>query len=198
MPRRALRKRYIIKRGLQFRYIGIVFLLALITSIVTGYTVFATGWGLLGERLANVYPQGRLADVFKATNIALARNLLFVSPFIFILGLLFSHKIAGPVYRIEKTLVEISKGNLPLKIKLRRGDELSDLAEVINVLTDNLNKSIISDKEAVLRIQRELGFIKKTISSQPYDCKIVETSLVTLQTELERLSASLDKWKTSS
>src|SRR3989338_3108827 len=103
------RRQYLIKKGLQFRYIGIVFSLALLASVVTGYTVFATGWTLLGEKLANVYPQGRLIYVIRTTNLALIRNLLFVSPFIFFLGLLFSHKIAGPVYRIEKSLNEIKK-----------------------------------------------------------------------------------------
>ena len=101
------RRQYLIKKGLQFRYIGIVFSLALLASVVTGYTVFATGWTLLGEKLANVYPQGRLIYVIRTTNLALIRNLLFVSPFIFFLGLLFSHKIAGPVYRIEKSIEEI-------------------------------------------------------------------------------------------
>ncbi|PJB53757.1 MAG: hypothetical protein CO099_05395, partial [Bdellovibrio sp. CG_4_9_14_3_um_filter_39_7] len=93
MPRSILRRRqYIIKKGLQFRYIGLIFSLAFIASLVTGWTVFATGWHFLGEKLSSVYPQGRLVYVLRATNLALIRNLLFISPLIFILGLLFSHK----------------------------------------------------------------------------------------------------------
>ncbi|PJC48342.1 MAG: hypothetical protein CO035_04010 [Candidatus Omnitrophica bacterium CG_4_9_14_0_2_um_filter_42_8] len=195
MPRPIFRRRkYIIQRGLQFRYIGLVFGLALIASIVTGWTVFATGWYFLGEKLASVYPQGRLIYVLRATNIALIRNLLLVSPLIFILGLLFSHRIAGPVYRITKTLEEIIKGNLGLKIKLREGDELVDLAYMINNLTDNLNKAMITDKDIAIKIEKDLEEIKKLISSQPCDCAKIESIISSIQEKSKELSSSFNKW----
>ncbi|PIP67848.1 MAG: hypothetical protein COW92_04315 [Candidatus Omnitrophica bacterium CG22_combo_CG10-13_8_21_14_all_43_16] len=195
MPRPIFRRRkYIIQRGLQFRYIGLVFGLALIASIVTGWTVFATGWYFLGEKLASVYPQGRLIYVLRATNIALIRNLLLVSPLIFILGLLFSHRIAGPVYRITKTLEEIIKGNLGLKIKLREGDELVDLAYMINNLTDNINKAMITDKDIAIKIEKDLEEIKKLISSQPCDCAKIESIISSIQEKSKELSSSFNKW----
>jgi methyl-accepting chemotaxis protein len=195
MPRPVLRRRqYIIKKGLQFRYIGLVFGLALIASIVTGWTVFATGWHFLGEKLASVYPQGRLIDVLRATNLALIRNLLFISPLIFILGLLFSHKIAGPVYRIEKTLVDISKGNLGLKIRLRDGDELVDLAYTINNLVENFHKTIISDKGIVIEIEKDLEEIKRLASGQPCDCARLASLVNSLQEKSKELTSSFNKW----
>lgn len=195
MPRPILRRRkYIIEKGLQFRYIGLVFALALIASIVTGWTVFATGWHFLGEKLASVYPQGRLAYVLRATNLALVRNLLLISPLIFILGLLFSHRIAGPVYRIGKTLRDISKGNLGLRIRLREGDELVDLADTINNLTENFNKTIILDKDIVIKIEKDLGEIKKLASSQPCDCTKIEALIESLQEKSKELASSFNKW----
>src|SRR3989338_6440459 len=188
------RRRYIIKKGLQFRYIGLVFGLALIASLVTGWTVFATGWHFLGEKVAGVYPQGRLIYVLRVTNLALIRNLLFISPLIFILGLLFSHKIAGPVYRIEKTLGDISKGNLGLKIRLRDGDELVDLAYMINNLVEAFNKSIIFDKGVVVKIEKDLEEIKRLASGQPCDCARLASLVNSLQEKSEELSASFNKW----
>jgi methyl-accepting chemotaxis protein len=198
MPRPVLRrKQYIIKKGLQFRYIGLVFGLALIASLVTGWTVFATGWHFLGEKLASVYPQGRLVYVLRATNLALIRNLLLISPLIFILGLLFSHRIAGPVYRIDKTLDDISKGNLGLKIRLREGDELVDLADTINNLTESFNKTVITDKDIVIKIEKDLEEIKKLSSSQPCDCVKIETLINSLQQKSKELSASFHRWTPS-
>ena len=191
------RRQYLIKKGLQFRYIGIVFSLALLASVVTGYTVFATGWTLLGEKLANVYPQGRLIYVIRTTNLALIRNLLFVSPFIFFLGLLFSHKIAGPVYRIEKSVEEIAKGNLALKIKLRKGDEFWDLADIINTMTENLSVSIKSNKNAVSEIQKSLNEIKKVFSSPDGERAYIESLVANLETKINELGSSLDRWTTA-
>ncbi len=191
------RKKYIIKKGLQFRFVGIVFALALLASAVTGYTVFATGWTLLGEKLTNVYPQGRLIAIFRTTNMALARNLLFTSPFIFLLGFLFSHRIAGPVYRIEKTIYEISRGNLGLRIKLRKGDELWDLADIINDMTQNLDSSIGSNKALLLKIQKDLDQVKNIVSSQPQLVEAIGPSIDGLETRLKDLGSSLGKWTTS-
>lgn len=191
------RKRYLIKKGLQFRFIGVIFLLALLTSIVTGWTVFTTGWGLLGEKLADVYPQGRLLYVLRTTNLALVKNLLFVSPFIFLLGLLFSHKIAGPVYRIEKAIYEIANGNLALKIKLRRGDELRDIAALLNDMTENLSNSIVLNKDIVMQIQKELDGIKKMLSSQSHDTSSVGPSLNNIEKKIEDLNSSLNRWTTA-
>ena len=176
-----IRRRYIIKRGLQFRYIGLIFALAVLASLVTGWAVFATMWSFLGEKLANVYPQGRLIYVLRATNLALIRNLLLVSPLVFILGLLFSHRIAGPLYRIEKTIDEIAKGNLTIRIKLRQGDELSDLADEINRMAENLDKVLSSDKKTMLEIQRDLDELKRIVSSQPCDCTKLSSLINAIQ-----------------
>ena len=190
------RRQYLIKRGLQFRYIGLVFALVIMCSLLTGYTVFATGWAFLGEKLANVYPQGRLVYVFRATNLALIRNLFLVSPLVFIIALFSSHKIAGPVYRIEKTLEEINNGNLALKIKFRRGDELWDLADLINVMIENFNKTIASSKDAGKDTRASLEAIKKEISGGSCDCAKIKASLNELQAKIDEVNSSLDQWTT--
>ncbi|MFA4991537.1 MAG: methyl-accepting chemotaxis protein [Candidatus Omnitrophota bacterium] len=195
MPARPIfrRRRYIIKTGLQFRYIGLVFILALLASMVTGWTVFATGWAFLGEKLAGVYPQGRLVYIFRATNMALIRNLLLVSPLVFVLALLFSHKIAGPVYRIEKDLGEIQKGNLGLKIKLRQNDELVDLAEAINALTEGFFQTVSVSKENIDKLQKDLDGLKKSLAGQPDACSRIDS----LQAAVNSLKNSCDKWRLS-
>ena len=199
MPQKPAFKRrtFLVKKGLQFRYIGLVLAVLVLTSVVTGYTVFATCWTIFGEKLANVYPQGRLVYVLRNVNMALVRNLLFISPIIFIIGLLSSHKIAGPLYRIEKAIDDISKGSIGLKIKLRRGDELKDLADVVNILTDNLRNSVDLSNESVLKVQEEIERIRNMISRQPQNAEQIETSINSLQSKIDALNASLNKWTTS-
>jgi len=191
------RKKYLIKQGLQFRYIGVVFALVILVSIVTGYTVFATGWMLLGEKLASVYPQGRLIYVFKVTNVALMRNILLISPLVFLLALLSSHKIAGPIYRIEKDMGEIARGNLTLRVKLRRGDELQDLADAINAMTENIEKTIALNKTSSAKILKELGELKNLISASSSDRAKIESVIDELQKTISEADSSLNHWITS-
>lgn len=52
-------------------------------------------------------------------------------------------KIAGPLYRIENDLKEkISKGDLTVKMILRKGDDVTDLAEAINMTIGKLRHKV--------------------------------------------------------
>ncbi len=55
----------------------------------------------------------------------------------------FPHKIAGPLYRIEKELKNrVSEGDFTVRFTIRKGDEVSDLPETVNLLLDKLRYMI--------------------------------------------------------
>lgn len=56
-----------------------------------------------------------------------------------VISILFSHKIAGPMYRIQKNLESIGSGDLTVETKFRGNDQLNSLAAVINSLVSALN-----------------------------------------------------------
>ncbi|MBV6492394.1 MAG: hypothetical protein LDLANPLL_00387 [Turneriella sp.] len=59
-----------------------------------------------------------------------------------ILFILFSHKIAGPILRIERTFEEVLGGDLTHRIVLRQGDELKDTADHLNSMLDGLESRV--------------------------------------------------------
>lgn len=63
----------------------------------------------------------------------------------------FSHRIAGPVHRLQKSLDEIRHGDLTHQIRLRRKDELGDLAADVNRLTEHLDAKIGEMKREIQR-----------------------------------------------
>jgi len=56
--------------------------------------------------------------------------------------LILSHRLAGPVYRLEKDLQDIAKGNFSIRIKFRKKDELKSIAEGINRILDEMEKRL--------------------------------------------------------
>ena len=66
-----------------------------------------------------------------------------------------SHKIAGPIYRLERSLESIGNGDLTLKVKFRPTDGISGLAEEINALTGNLNEKISDISRMLKEIKKE-------------------------------------------
>ncbi len=60
----------------------------------------------------------------------------------FIGALFFPHSIAGPIYRIERELIEIGEGDLSKKLMLREKDSCKNLAENVNTMVDALRDKI--------------------------------------------------------
>ncbi len=132
------RKKFFIERGLQLRFARFVILFVFLSSILTGLTVFYTTFSLLGEKLADVYPQGRLVYIFKSVHAALLVNVLIILPVIFAGSIVFSHRIAGPLPKIYQALRSIGQGQFDVRLTLRKHDELKELVQTIHEMADAL------------------------------------------------------------
>jgi signal peptidase II len=60
--------------------------------------------------------------------------LLFL-PLMFFVGVLVTFRIAGPLYRFEVYLKQVIRGEKPNDCRLRKGDELQHLCQLINEAT---------------------------------------------------------------
>ncbi len=138
MAQTKRRRHYFLAKKFQLRYAGLILIIAFVAALVSGITVFYTMWDILGEKLAAVYPHGLFDYTFKKVMSLLARNMGILTFFIFAFGILISHRIAGPVYRLKRVIREMGEGNLDSPVYLRRTDELHDLAEEINEMQRKL------------------------------------------------------------
>ena len=134
------RYKYFIKPSFQLRYIGAIIVIISIITIISASTTYYSAMSLLGTKLAYVYPQGRLSILLKEVNTTMIYRILLLLPLMVLIAVFLSHRIAGPIYRIEKTLEEIGKGNFDIRIHLRKHDELKEIANAINKMVGNLNK----------------------------------------------------------
>jgi len=134
------RRKYFVDRGLQLRFARFVIVFVSLSSLMTGAIIFATTFLLMGEKLARVYPQGRLVPIFQSVYIWAFCGFLAVLPVIFWGSIKFSHRIAGPLPKIYRALNNIGQGNFDVKLILRKRDELRELADVINAMAKNLRE----------------------------------------------------------
>jgi methyl-accepting chemotaxis protein len=67
-------------------------------------------------------------------------NNLIIMIIISIIGVLYSHRIAGPVYRMEKEIGRVLDGEKGVRVTLRKKDKLKNLAEKLNALIEKLEK----------------------------------------------------------
>jgi hypothetical protein len=64
---------------------------------------------------------------------------LVAAVFLMINSLKISHRVAGPSYRICKSLERIRSGDLAFAVNLRKGDHLGEIRDELNKLLDWLN-----------------------------------------------------------
>jgi len=163
MSKRKHRTRLFIARRFQIRYVASILIIVFLSAVLGGYTVYVTSWLMLGEKLAVVYPQGILKTIIDRVNSVLLLRLFLISPFVVLLGLFFSNRIAGPLFRIKRYLRKIALGHYENTLKIREKDELHDLASEINHMVAKLraDKEFLSDR--VLSLEDEISGIEKDI-----------------------------------
>ncbi len=154
------RKQYYINKSFQTRFI-IYFLLILILggAISIGLTLFNTQ-----ETLTSSFVDSKL--MIQSTSLAIMPSIIYttlittalVGIISIIVILLVSHKIAGPMYRFEKDIDRVSKGDLKSRITTRQGDQFQGLATSLNTMIDSLNTKLTAIKDDVetLAPQRDL------------------------------------------
>jgi methyl-accepting chemotaxis protein len=64
-------------------------------------------------------------------------SLLFLAV-VAVIGVVYSHRTAGPMYKFKKIFGEIRSGNRGLRIQLRPKDDFKDVAESFNQMMDSL------------------------------------------------------------
>jgi len=152
------RRQYFIARQFQSRFILKFCLLVIIGSLISGAIIYF----MSKNTVTTAFDNSRLT-IKSTADFILPAVLLGSAVVIVLIGLatvwvtLFtSHRIAGPLYRMEKDVEEVAAGNLKKKFFLRNNDELKKLAVSLDVMTENLRLNISSIKEMLVKLENKI------------------------------------------
>ena len=179
------RRTYLIKTGLQLRYMGIIISTMLMVAFGVGWIIYHTSW----SQIANTpdLTLDKLSMIFDSVNGLLMRWVVVFVFIIAILSIFVSHKIAGPVYRLEETTRIIASGDLTYQVNLRQGDELRDLQDAFNKMSDSLRSMVAKDREIIDRLILAGNKLKETIDQKKQDPKAIEGVADDLYSIIEEL-----------
>jgi hypothetical protein len=125
------RRRKLIKTKLQLKLIGVFVGLACVSALIQTLLVNHSLLALLGSPEQGASALRVDLPRLLLGNLALSLGLLV--PAMGFVGLLVTHRIAGPVYRFEQHLSAYARGEDPGPCKIRPGDELQELCTIINL-----------------------------------------------------------------
>ncbi|MFA5275448.1 MAG: HAMP domain-containing protein [Candidatus Omnitrophota bacterium] len=144
------RRIHMVKMEFQRNFILKFCAIIIFSSLIIGVIVYV----LSAASMTTAFESSRL--VIKSTSdfilpfliISCLAGIIMSGTLTIIITLFISHRIAGPIYRLEQDIAEIDKGNLNLEIHVRANDELQDLAKSLNQMVKTIRTSIIElDKE---------------------------------------------------
>lgn len=117
--------------------IEIIFLILLIISSAIFYLIanrdLTTTYALAHLKIRNVQ------EILLPTLVAINFGGLILGA---VLMLFYTHRIAGPAYRLCRILREVSKGNLAQSIRFRQSDELRELEAATTEMLTGLNNRV--------------------------------------------------------
>ncbi len=179
------RRTYLIKTGLQLRYMGIIISTMLLVAFGVGWIIYHTSW----SRIANTpdLTLDKLSDIFDTVNSILMRWVVVFILGIAILSIFVSHKIAGPVFRLEETSKMIASGDLTQQITLRQGDELKDLQEAFNQMSESLRRMVAKDREVIDKLVITGNLLRDKIDNKNLSSESIEEITKELYVVIEEL-----------
>jgi len=167
--KQIIRKKILINKKFQFKFAAMIVATLFVMLALVEWDIFYT----MKTILPKVFFMEEIRQDLTAFHLLLAVKSLVFMVLVAFISVYFSHRIAGPIYRLEKDLMQmVNEGDLTKQFHLREKDELKELAETLNTMTANLRTKLLSDEQfreesrtkiaEILKMLRE----KETISAE--------------------------------
>ena len=170
-------KNLIIHRPMQREFSFMLIALFMVASAAVAWVIHQTirdaafgGAFTFGK----VNPSEILYDVSYSIIIRVTLVLILTLIIIGAYGVVFLHRVAGPVYRFRQTLLKVNRGEMPSDIKLREGDFFHDMAHDINIIL----KRQRAEKEKLGELKAKVSDFQRNAPSEEVRKKAEEMKSV--------------------
>lgn len=140
---RFKRRTIFIKKNLQLRYMMLIIISVLSGLAIMTFELTATLNDLFDNYPVLIQP---LYDEFLPIAASFFYKIAIYLLFVILISAILSHKMAGPVYRFEQTCKAIAKGDFSQRVRLRKGDQLTELQDEFNKMMDKVEEEVSKKK----------------------------------------------------
>lgn len=168
-PERYTRSRYWIVPSIQGRFMAWLVAVSAVVATTVSLALMILVWMPLSHNLAwssaNVQPDELMSSMVRSVLLTTAILIVFFGLVALAAGLLVSHKVAGPIYRIGMVAGQVGQGQMDKRIALRRGDYVRELADKLNSMLDQVETRFRTQQQAMEAVQRNLTEIEAAVSA---------------------------------
>ena len=194
------RKNYFIKKDFQTKFIlkfcGLIILAAIVSSALLFLYLSQRGTvttAFVNSRLTIITTADYILPALIGTSLV---AIFFITLATILTVLFISHRIAGPLFRIEKSMEEIASGRLNFKIQLRATDEIQAMAEGCNKMMDSLREPIHQIKKQAQEVYSTVDECAEILGKGTSLDEDQKNALRKLSSESGNLVSNLEHFKT--
>lgn len=157
------RKLYLINPSFQIKFSIMISLLLFISSMIYPIAIYDITSNAIEKIGESVKLSQELIDNRKTLIIILTFWQIGFLAMIFIVSIFFSHKIAGPLYRLRDFFKTIQKGEGRDLLQFRKGDYFPEIATEVNKTFDIIQQNYIEDFYYLEEVSRYIGSLSSSL-----------------------------------
>lgn len=108
-----------------------------------------------------------------------------------VISVLFSHRIAGPLFRLEKSLDAIASGDLTVSTRFRGMDQLSVLADELNTMVRSLNHTSRSVMDSAEELRVAEAALRSLLDIDAPPETELKNAIAALRAAIEKMSRAV-------
>lgn len=139
MRTKFLRTKYLTGSRIQMRYLTLLMISMVIPLVFAVGCLYYLIFTIMAEQIG--IPEYVAQTLFPVIGKINAILLIGVPPLFIMLilwGIVLSHRLAGPMERLERDIKKISEGDYAKRIHVRKNDDIKPLADALNILLDKI------------------------------------------------------------
>jgi len=192
--KRYKRRKFFIDPKFQLKYILLVIAMLLLYTMAFIGTLFIPQMlpFILG---APFNEQVKAAEILLLYHKHVWPAVLIVIPLFGFFSIFITHKVAGPVYRLKTRLQQLTEWDLDTKVTLRKGDDLQELADFVNILSGELQEFAAALKRTHETLSGDIDDIQQQIEAGSMDGATGREVITRLDASRKNIAALLDRFK---
>ncbi len=190
-PKARGRKQYVVNRKLQLSYAWLLILCVSSVILIFGLSLWYINrihlglfYTIVGE---DALPKSYINSVQNQFLIGTVVAIALISGLLFVLGISFSHRVAGPAHRIAKSLDLIGVDDQLDTIQIRKRDQLKEMADAFNHMVHALKDRMYQDMRLVDQVKIKISQLHESLKGESLDIKRLSDQV----REIEKIATEL-------